>query len=307
MNHHCLKIAAAVLVLLSQAYGQAKANRPKTPTKKGPSTAKDGSIPDPNFKKCAELLQKSVVRIETKSGLGTGFPVGDGSIVITNNHVVYDARKRDYEPEITIQATDETKQKGTLVRAVPERDLAALRIEKSLPALSLAEDDDFIYRTPVIVVGHGRGVKNLQNVGVLTKLFQWSEENSRSLLFANDTWLLGTDATVQPGHSGSPLCTPDGLVVGVTTYIDLSSAKRNYAVHVSHIRELMEDAAPDMELPKGKLSGVERIRLDRMRRSDALQKLAVERQTVSRNKPADTSRQDMFYGLLRGALRQTGM
>jgi hypothetical protein len=121
------------------------------------------------------------------------------------------------------------------------------------------------------------------------------------MLFANDTLLLTTDATVHPGHSGSPLATPDGLVVGAMTFIDVRSSKGNVAVHVSHIRELIEKADPGIKLSKGKLSTVERIRIERAHRNEALQKLAQPR--PSKNKVIDSTPLNMFFNA-RAAVRQ---
>src|SRR5262245_57964779 len=106
-----------------------------------------------------------------------------------------------------------------------------------------------------------------------------------------------TDATIHPGHSGSPLVTPDGLVVGAMTFIDVRNASSNMAVHVSHIRELAEKADSETTLAKGKLSTPERIRIERARRTDALQALSQQAQTKTRNKTIDATPMIMFWNL----------
>jgi hypothetical protein len=156
-----------------------------------------------------------------------------------------------------------------------------------------------------MVFGHGEGVENLQNTGKLTNLLEWSTLNVRSasMVFANDTLMLNTDATAHPGHSGSPLVTPDGLIVGAITIIERFNAKGNMAVHVSHIRELAEKVDSEMKLAPGKLSSVERIRMDRIRRSTALAQLEEQHKNTSRNSVIDATPMRMFFQYHRASQR----
>jgi S1-C subfamily serine protease len=276
--------------------------KPKISSRKqGPAS----DLPEPNFKKCEALLTKSVVRIQTTAAIGSGFSVGDGTLVVTNDHVVRNNRSQKVQDELTIKLTDGTTRKAKVVLTMPHRDLAALRIQQPVPPLLLAQEDQFLYQTPVMVFGHGEGVDNLQNTGKLTDLSEWSAWNMRApnLVFANDTLLLKTDATVHPGHSGSPLVTPDGLIVGAMTFIEQSDAQGNLAIHVAHIRELVGKADPRMKLLAGKLSGVERIRNDRLRRLEALTQLAEQHKSSSRNGVIDASPLRMFFQYHNAAIR----
>ena len=260
----------AVLCMLAMLPAVAHAQADKKPAKTKKAIG-SGPIPQPEFKKCAELTEASVVRVRTERGLGTGFAVGDGTVLVTNSHVINQAK------EISIKATDGTEQTATVLLDVPHRDLAALRITTAVKPLLLAEDNQYWETTPILVIGHGLGINNLQNDGGITARYtvrQLLDERIRpDWPTRNDTVMLVMDATIRPGHSGSPVVTPDGLVVGVAEGLLEKFPKVNFAVEVKHVRELLNDAVPDMDLGKGKLSEVERIRLERGKRLWSIQKI----------------------------------
>jgi hypothetical protein len=176
-----------------------------------------------------------------------------------------------------------------------------------------------------MVMGHGLGVHQLKSMGELTYLAKWSELQSgvRSSPLSGDTLTLETSAISHPGHSGSPVLTPDGLVVGVMSNINPLQSKVNRAIHVIHIEELLaeviraavdkdsleevslqlnEDAESlddaitellDAQLTEGELSDTERLRLVKTKRFfDRIQSLEKRRQAlaVMRSKHGQRSR-----------------
>ncbi len=247
---------------------------PQAPVKR--PVSKDGQLPEPDFKTCKERISKSVVRIVVRTprgeSLGTGFAVGDGRLLVTNSHVISAGEGKGV---ISVETTDGRTLKAIPQANWPERDLAVLSIFEEVQPLALAKEDQFMWKTPVMLLGHGQAIRNLPNVGELSELTRWDLQNQRNpkAPLQDDTWLLKFTANVHPGHSGSPVVTPDGLVVGVTCMEAPADTKTNWAIHVKHIREILQEAVPDVKLQPGKLSRVEDTRMDRTRRTMALQRL----------------------------------
>jgi S1-C subfamily serine protease len=185
----------------------------------GPSQAKTkpGQLALPDWQRCEDRLKNSVVRIEInrarQQSVGTGFAVGDGTLIVTNEHVI--ALAPDGEG-IAVERTDGKRVRVAVRHLMPHRDLALLSTDEPLPPLVLADDEHFMWSTPVMVLGHGLAIQNLRNTGQLTELRSW-EKMRRSFPrapIANDTLVLKFDANAHAGHSGSPVATPDALVVG---------------------------------------------------------------------------------------------
>jgi S1-C subfamily serine protease len=255
---------------------------------KPPPPDKGNPIPAPDFVKCAERLRQSVIRITTDNSVGAGFPVGDGTIVVTCSRVIENAG------HIEIETADGVRQDATLLLSMPSRGLAALQTGNRLEPLFLAREEQFMFLSPVMIFDIGNGREDIQKTGELTALFQARELSSKEGIL-DDTLVLTTDGPAAQAHVGAPLATPDGLVVGIMT-------DGNAALHAGHVKELVEKAAPRMKLPKGQLSSTESIRLERMQRTIALHQM--------KNKPKRSTRSssqrqglnnalDFFSGIMR--------
>ena len=79
-------------------------------------------------------VRHAVVRIETDIGSGSGFIIAPNGLILTNNHVVRDARV------ITIFLEDGTRYFGTIQGRDMVRDLAIVSINAGdLPSLKLGD------------------------------------------------------------------------------------------------------------------------------------------------------------------------
>lgn len=153
-------------------------------------------------REATEYAQRSTVTIRTASGHGSGFAIGDGSLILTNAHVVGDAAQVTLVTNggLEIPATVSTLDKG--------RDVALLSINGvRLPALHLkfgAADltsDVYAIGSPVD--------ENLQ--GSVT-----SGIVSSYRTYDGYRWLQ-SDTAINPGNSGGPLIDSTGSVVGIST------------------------------------------------------------------------------------------
>lgn len=228
-----------------------------------------GRLPDPDWDLCAKAIKDGIVRIivtgtKGEQVVGTGFGVGDGTLVVTAEHAI--RGNGDGQAVIEVEASDGRRLKAIPNSRMQHRDLAVLSIfGGGIKPLFLATDRQFIRTTPVLITGNGLALRDLGNHGELTGLDQWKQMNwrdSKSPL-GNDTWLLKFSANVQPEHSGGPIVTPDGFVVGVNAFHDRADRSSNWAIHVNHVRELLGHPPLELNLPGDRLSTVEAIRIDR--------------------------------------------
>ncbi len=303
----------------SKANQQSAVPTSKSKPPQRPPTGKPvGPVNRPDFDRTKGEIRASIVHrsVRTKAGvqIGTGFSVGDGTVIVTNDHVL---GGDDELATVTVTTSD-----GRLLKAIPkkrsaETDLAALSVfDGQVPPLLLARDDQFMWRTPVLVMGYGLGRKDLVNTGSLDEMLEWKALNRRGSGISSDTLLLKFNAEAHHGHSGSPVVTPDGLVVGVQSMIDPTKATDNFAIHVYHVRQLLHEAAPGMDLPKRRLSPTENARMDFTRTQEALKKLNEYWEKQRKRQPyAKTAPQvrspgvDMFYyngAKLQEQLRRNG-
>lgn len=168
----------------------------------------------------AELVGPAVVRIDVEreggryrgygrsdAGLGSGFIFASDGQILTNAHVVSQARR------IRVTLADGRKFDAGLVGTDSEVDVAVVRIGADhLPVAEMG-------RTPlkvgqlVIAVGNPYGLNWTVTAGVVSALNRDLDAPGVRKM----TGLIQTDTSINPGNSGGPLVDSQGRVVGITT------------------------------------------------------------------------------------------
>lgn len=169
-------------------------------------------------------------------GAGSGVIYTSNGYLITNYHVVKDAR------EITVTTTDRRKFPASLVGSEPKSDLAVLKIEATnLPFLELADSDAAEPGEWVLAVGSPLGLVSTVTAGIIS-----AKSRNISLFRELDAIesFLQTDAAVNPGNSGGPLVNAKGQLLGINTAI----AARNglfqgysFALPINLVRRIADD------------------------------------------------------------------
>ena len=140
-------------------------------------------------------------------GLGSGVIFSSAGEILTNAHVVANARSL----EVTLP--DGRRFAAGLVGTAPDTDLAVLRIgARALPVAQLA---DYPLRAGqlVVAIGNPFGFDWTVTAGVISAV-------GRSLPPSAGTGLVNliqTDAAINPGNSGGPLVDSQGRVIGINT------------------------------------------------------------------------------------------
>jgi S1-C subfamily serine protease len=196
--------------------------------------------------------------------LGTGFAVGDGRHIVTNDHVVPTALDRERREELAVFIHGaSTMRRAERVATAPRHDLALLRIEGDpLPVVSLGDSDRVREGHAVAVtgfpIGAVIGLFPATHIGIIASISpvvipanRASELDSASIRRMRDAFpIFQLDLTAYPGNSGSPLYNPrTGRVVGVLNMVFVHAGREraldrpsgiSYAIPVKHVRDLLD-------------------------------------------------------------------
>jgi len=142
---------------------------------------------------------------------GSGVFIAEDGIILTNNHVVEDAK------ELSVILSDGSQVSATLVGADQFADLAVLKIDGKAPAVAVLGNSDVL--TPgetVIAIGSPLGdFTNTVTVGVVSATGR-SIDTGLGYQIEN---LIQTDAAINQGNSGGPLVDLAGEVIGINTLV----------------------------------------------------------------------------------------
>lgn len=172
------------------------------------------------------LYQKAspgVVQITSGSGLGSGFVVDEQGHVVTNYHVVVDAK------EVSVRFSNNDELEARVVGVDRSTDLALLKVTtapKALSPLPLGDSDRVQVGQRVVAIGNPLGLERTVTVGIISALQrQISAPNG----FAIDR-VIQTDAAINEGNSGGPLLDLTGAVVGVNAQIATAGDTGNIGI-----------------------------------------------------------------------------
>lgn len=199
---------------------------------------------------------------------GTGFAVGNGLLIATNEHVV--AKLLDSDRRETLAIAIRTSDSQVAVRSAkkaasdPSTDLALLRIEGApLPAVRLGNSegvrDGQLYLFTGFPIGAILGlipVTHRSMISAVTPIViparSSSELDARAVrrLKAGAFSVFQLDGTAYPGNSGSPVYDPQsGEVIGIVNSVFVKGTKEaaltnpsgiSYAIPVQNLKELLE-------------------------------------------------------------------
>lgn len=140
-------------------------------------------------------------------GQGSGFIISADGLILTNAHVVRDAK------DVTVKLTDRREFQAKVLGADPKTDVAVLRIDaKGLPVVPLGSTNSLKVGEWVLAIGSPFGFDNSVTAGVVSA-------KGRSLPDDSLVPFIQTDVAVNPGNSGGPLFNTRGEVVGINSQI----------------------------------------------------------------------------------------
>ncbi len=151
-----------------------------------------------------ETTRKSVFKIITASGTGSGFIITGYPYIITNYHVLQG------EKMVAVEDYKKDRFVGKVVMVNPEADLAFLVTEidwKSYPGIPLIENILVANAQKVYINGFPFGMPFTITEGIVSSISQ--PVGNRNYI--------QTDAAVNPGNSGGPILNEAGELIAITT------------------------------------------------------------------------------------------
>lgn len=184
---------------------------------------------------------------------GTGFFVNEYGYIVTNYHVIHEAKVI----WIQMPALGRKIIHAFVVGFCPESDIALLTIEPesvkeikkvfgSLPFLAIGDSDSVKRTDDVMVLGYPLGNHNLKStVGIVS-----GYESTGGIS------LLQVTAPINPGSSGGPIFKSNGQVIGIAVALNVMAQNVGYAIPTKELEVIFQDLQKQRLLRKPVLGAV---------------------------------------------------
>ncbi|HKD09359.1 MAG TPA: trypsin-like peptidase domain-containing protein [Bryobacteraceae bacterium] len=190
---------------------------------------------------------------------GSGVVLSPDGFIVTNNHVVQNARRVRVQLAASDVAQDPlhpTRQRGRIFEARVvgtdrDSDLAVLKIESSapLPTLKLADSEKLRQGQVVLAFGNPLGLENSLSLGVVSSV-------GRQVRPDDPMTYIQTDAPINPGNSGGPLLDANGDIVGINTFIYTQSGGSEgigFAIPSNIVQNIYDQIRKDGHVHRGEI------------------------------------------------------
>lgn len=163
-----------------------------------------------------------------QQGEGSGFVWDTDGHIVTNNHVIANAK------EITVYFSDDTAAEATVVGTDPNTDLAVIKVDVPAARLQPVQMGDYFELNvgqQAIAIGNPFGQEGTMTVGIISALGRLMPVESMDPTVPRYSIpdIIQTDAAINPGNSGGVLLDENGAVIGVTSAI-ISSVRSSAGI-----------------------------------------------------------------------------
>ncbi|MBQ8436627.1 MAG: trypsin-like peptidase domain-containing protein, partial [Alphaproteobacteria bacterium] len=171
-----------------------------------------------NFFSFADLVEKltpSVVNISTsskaqsddkQSTLGSGFILDKEGYILTNSHVVDNAK------DITAILHDNTPLSAVIIGTDKQTDIALIKVDTTHPLfpVQLGNSETIRVGDWILAIGNPFGLGGSVTAGIISA-------KSRDIASGPYDSYIQTDASINQGNSGGPMFNLQGEVIGINT------------------------------------------------------------------------------------------
>src|SRR5438876_7611641 len=169
-----------------------------------------------------------------QEGQGSGFIIDKEGHILTNYHVIADAR------QVKVTLHNGSSYPAVVVGTDRSHDLAVIQIKApSLPSMVLGDSRNLQVGQKVYAIGNPFGLSGTMTRGIVSSIRQVREPDGMTIEDA-----IQTDAAINPGNSGGPLLNWHGEVIGINTMIASSvgqSAGIGFAIPINTAKAVLND------------------------------------------------------------------
>lgn len=179
---------------------------------------------------------------------GSGMIISRDGYILTNNHVVEDA------DEVKVKTQNGKEYIARIVGADPETDVAVIKIDHDFAPNEVAligNSDQLRVGDWAIAMGNPLGLEWTLTVGIV------SARGRSNLAIAGGgpsyQDFIQTDASINFGNSGGPLCNIHGEVIGVNTAINPSGQGIGFAIPINMAMKVVDQLREHGKVARGYL------------------------------------------------------
>jgi len=185
---------------------------------------------------------------ETKS-LGSGVIINKEGYIVTNNHVIENAKK------ILVTLSNEKDYEAEVIGKDKKTDLALIKIDakEDLPVAPFGDSDKLEVGEWVMAIGNPFGLAETVTAGIVSA-------KGRVIGAGPYDDFIQTDASINPGNSGGPLFNLWGEVVGINTAIVARGEGIGFAIPINIAKDLIPQLKEKGRVIRGWLGvGIQRV------------------------------------------------
>jgi serine protease Do len=189
-------------------------------------------------------------RSRVSQSLGSGVMVSPDGYILTNNHVVGDARA-----QVSVVLPDKRELRAKIVGVDEMTDIALLKIDaRAQPVLPWGDSSKLKVAEWVLAIGNPFQLNQTVTLGIVSALGRTLGGN-----LATYEDFIQTDAAINPGNSGGALINARGELVGINTAIFSETGGYQgigFAVPSNLARHVMDDLLKYGEVQRGTMPGI---------------------------------------------------
>jgi Do/DeqQ family serine protease len=228
---------------------------------------------------------------QLQQGLGSGVIINKKGYVLTNNHVIKDAKS------ISVKLPDGRTSDATVIGSDPTTDLAVLKVNnlKDLPEIQLGSSENLKVGDIVLAIGNPLGFARTVTLGIVSATGSVQQRLANGKLEGFSPMLdnlIQTDASINPGNSGGALIDSQGQLIGInmaiiTNKYDSSSTGIGFAIPIDLAKTIMQQLIDNGHIIRGWLGAYLAEMTDELRKYlNYKEKPGVYVRAVFRNSPA---------------------
>jgi len=169
-----------------------------------------------------------------QEGQGSGFIIDKEGHVLTNYHVIAEAR------QVEVILHNQKKYRATVIGTDRSHDLAVIQIKGSdFTPMVLGDSRNLQVGQKVYAIGNPFGLAGTMTRGIISSIRPVQEPDGMQIDEA-----IQTDAAINPGNSGGPLLNWHGEIIGINTMIASNvgqSAGIGFAIPVNTAKAVLKD------------------------------------------------------------------